>query len=476
MKLQLRLLLIPLGIVGLFVLMVGAEQRPYLFANETYLGALIALEVVLACMWRFEKLFVPVTAACFLVAGTGLPLSGESTTLRWLFLAVGALAGLVLWMKSNRAQHFGVFHLVGLFCIFAAAASASGSDAPGTALLKVLGLFLLFLFAATGARVALAGREGSFVHGLVLACEILVYITSACYFVLRYELFGSPNALGAIIGVVITPILLWAALVAEGQKLRRRYVALALCGGLLYVSVCRAAILADAVLVVLLTIVLRRPRLLVKAAFVGALFLEVMAVANPSHMSQLVDSFSGRFIFKDTQENSHPGVFGSRQTPWEDTVSAVKQHPWFGTGFGTSESGDQAYIPGSIVSDQGTNREHGSSYLALAEYLGLLGIAPFLLLLLLLTRSTARVFTWMRNGGGPYHYAVPFAMVAAAGLIHAGFEDWLFAAGSYLCVFFWLAAFLLIDLASSLKADLPIAALQPAAPLAQPLALQHPTT
>jgi hypothetical protein len=37
-------------------------------------------------------------------------------------------------------------------------------------------------------------------------------------------------------------------------------------------------------------------------------------------------------------------------------------------------------------------------------------------------------------------------MVLAAGLVHAAFEDWLFAVGYYLCVFFWAFAFILIDL------------------------------
>ena len=36
-------------------------------------------------------------------------------------------------------------------------------------------------------------------------------------------------------------------------------------------------------------------------------------------------------------------------------------------------------------------------------------------------------------------------MVVLAGLLHAGFEDWLFAVGYYLTVFFWVAAFLLMD-------------------------------
>ena len=37
-------------------------------------------------------------------------------------------------------------------------------------------------------------------------------------------------------------------------------------------------------------------------------------------------------------------------------------------------------------------------------------------------------------------------MVLAAGLVHAGFEDWLFAVGYYLCVFFWVLAFAFVDM------------------------------
>jgi 4-hydroxybenzoate polyprenyltransferase len=59
----------------------------------------------------------------------------------------------------------------------------------------------------------------------------------------------------------------------------------------------------------------------------------------------------------------------------------------------------------------------------------------------------------MRRTGSAYNYAVPFALIVVAGLVHAIFEDWLLAAGSYLCVFFWVAAFLLIDRASEINAD-----------------------
>ena len=162
--------------------------------------------------------------------------------LRWLFLAVGALSGFVIWIKSPRPHHFGSFHLVGSLCVLSALVSAIVSEIPRTALLKVASLFLLFLYASSGARVAIAGREYKFMSGLVLACEVLVYLSAVCYFVLGYSVFGNPNALGAIIGVAVVPVLLWSAVAAETRGLRqRRFFALTLCGGLLYLANSRAS-------------------------------------------------------------------------------------------------------------------------------------------------------------------------------------------------------------------------------------------
>jgi O-antigen ligase len=438
-----------LAVVGFAGLLLAAVKGPAYFANLTYMGTLLVVEVVLACIWRFETVFFPVTMGCFFLAGTGLPLSAQSVTLRWVFLFVGAVVGFGAWMRIGREHRFASFHLIAMFCVLAAVASASASNTPATGVLKAASLFLLFLYAATGVRAALAGREKSFVRALVIGCEILIFCVSCCY-AAGFDMFGNPNNLGAFVGVIATPILLWGAMTAENRWQRqRRYIALGLCGVLLYVSVCRAAIIADLLLFVMVTIALRRPRTLVRVIFAGALLFEVMAVASPTHMTGLMDSLSGKFIYKVQPNPTQPGILGSRLSPWDDTVSAVKRHPWFGTGFGTSDLGE---VPLSLEQSstytlEGSNREHGSSYLALAEYMGILGIVPFLALLLLVIGASIRVLRWMRHFESPSHYAVPFALVTIAGMIHAGFEDWLVAPGSYICVFFWLCAFLLIDLA-----------------------------
>lgn len=442
-----QFVLFPLGMIASLGLLIWVMREPALFANTTYLGGVIALQIVLVALSHFEEVFFPLLMGTFLWAGSALPFSGIGMSLRWLFLGAGALGGFVVWIKSSRTRHFGPFHLVALFCVVCALVSAIVSEVPRTAVLKVLSLFFLFLYASAGARLAIAGRETKFISGVVVASEILVYLSVVSYFVLGYSVFGNPNSLGAVVSLVAVPILLWGAVSAETRNVRRRrFFSLFLCGGLLYSANSRASILSAMVVVLVITIGLRQKRLLVQFAFVSVFFLTVMALVNPSHVDELVSSLTGRIIYKE--EGIHHGVFGSRLSPWADTISVVKRHPWFGSGFGTSELGDlrPALGESSLRTIEGTNREHGNSYLALAEYLGLLGSLPFLILLLMVVRVVIRGYKWMRRTGNPYHPAIPFALIAIAGLVHACFEDWLFAVGSYLCVFFWISAFALVDL------------------------------
>jgi hypothetical protein len=77
---------------------------------------------------------------------------------------------------------------------------------------------------------------------------------------------------------------------------------------------------------------------------------------------------------------------------------------------------------------------------------GVLGVLPFIALLFVTARNVWKVCAWMKRTGNPRHYSIPLAMVVLSGLFHAGFEDWLFAVGSYPCPFFWVFAFLLADL------------------------------
>jgi O-antigen ligase len=84
--------------------------------------------------------------------------------------------------------------------------------------------------------------------------------------------------------------------------------------------------------------------------------------------------------------------------------------------------------------------------MAIAEWVGLLGLLPFVAILGVTASNVWKVCAWMRRTADPRHYSIPLAMVVLSGLVHANFEDWLFAVGSYACVYFWFFAFVLADL------------------------------
>jgi O-antigen ligase len=458
MKQRNRLILLLLGMMAIPLLFTLVERHPALFANTTLMGAILALQIALVGLGHFEEVFFPLLMAIFLWAGSFLPFYSTAMSLRWLFLGIGALGGFIIWIKRPRSRHFGYFHLVALFCVTSALISAAVSEVPRTALLKVCSLFLLFLYASAGARAAIAGREKQFVGAFVLACEAFTYLSAFCYFVLGFGVFGNPNSLGAVIGMVVIPVLLWAALAADTRGLKqRRFFALIVCCALLYMSSSRASILSAAVVFLVSTVALRRHRLLFQCTLISVFFFALMAVAAPSRLGELLSSVSGRIIYKE-QGASH-GVFGSRLSPWAETLSVVRRHPWVGSGFGTSELGDRRPVldASSVYTTEGTNREHGSSYFALAEYMGILGVAPFALLILILIRALARVYNWIRKTRSPHHYCLPFALIVIAGLVHACFEDWLFAVGSYLCVLFWFSAFVLMDMIPEVERERSVA-------------------
>ena len=341
-------------------------------------------------------------------------------------------------------QRYHPFHLAALFCVGSAMVSAMVSALPQFSLMKVASLFLLFLYGASGARLVLRDPD-RFFRGLLLACEFSVYVSAFCYLVLGLEIWGNANSLGAVEGVVGAPLLLWGALTAPTKNLQiRRAVGCLGALYLVYFTVTRAAMLAAALSMLTLLVGLRRNKLIVQALVGAGCIVAITAIAMPTHFDDMKSSFVEGVIYKGHQNE---GLMGSRMKPWQVATQVIQENPFFGSGFGTSASGDKPFGEGGKYSSNSfTNREHGSSYLAITEWVGLLGILPFIALIALTMQAIARVFFFLRQSGDASHYSIPLMMVVLAGLVHAGFEDWLFAVGYYLTVLFWVFAFLLLDL------------------------------
>ena len=437
------------------MMLLAAEMRPGYFSDVTYLGGLLLLEVVFAAVWHYEKWFFLVLMLTFMWAGSNLPLAGTGSSVRWVFLIVGGAVGLVKWAERREQQHFSAIHLIALLCVLSAAVSGIVSAQTQLSLLKASSLLFLFLYTSCGARVALADRQAAFFKGLLTACEVVSFVAGILYLFVHFELFGNANSLGAVMGVVIVPVLSWGILIDEpGHRKRRRVIALCLASYLLYASISRAAILGCAVAVTVMCIAARRQHLLIKLAFLVVLFGTAAAVIQPAQFDALASSFTQDLLYKGKPEE---GLFGSRKSPWQDTVDVIKESPWFGSGFGTDTKQGRTAQSGSIFRTlEGRGKEHGNSYLALLQYVGLVGIVPFALLLSLILHMIYRVSSWLRKTGNPNHFAVPLAFICLAGLIHAFFEDWLFAVGYYLNIFFWTSAFLLWDLRPKLPKESPV--------------------
>jgi len=436
-------LIAPVTVLGFCLIgLYFALFRPGYLNNDFYLGAMIFLWIVIAALWKYSARFFPLLMLAFLFAGTDVPFQSGWIYGRWMVLITAALAGFVVYMK-NKQHHYTGFHLVAAFCVVSAIVSAVVSQYPDTALLKAGSLLLLFLYASTGARLAAVGREEAFCRGLIFGCELLVYAIAASYLILRHEMFENQNSLGAVMGVFCVPVMLWGTVTTERRDIRRRRAfALVIAILLLLSSYARAGILAALVSGVLFCAVLRQYRLLMNGlivALLGAAMVAVIAPPEENHGGTLVEMF----VYKGS---SDAGVLNSRKSAWDTTTRVLQEHPWFGSGFGTSFNNEGTRERDTVfASTPQSTREHGSSYLAIAEWEGLLGVAPFLLLLIMVGSNALRAYDWLRRTGKAQGLAAPLALITVAGLVHAGFEDWLFAVGYYVTVFFWCSTFMLVD-------------------------------
>ena len=413
------------------------------FRDMSFLGAILAIEIIIVSLWKYDQRVFALILITYILAGVQLPLQGVASLGRWVVLAAGAGAGMVIWLTSPRGK-FRTVHLVATFCVLTAFVSASVSQYVQMASLKALSLALLLLYCACGVRLAAVGRENKFFPAVILGAEAVVYVTAASY-ALGDAMWGNPNSLGAAMSIGVFPLLLWGWQTSDGLVGKfRKLVALLICTYLVGFSLSRASMISVAVVIVTFCLCLHRYKLLAKIIAVVLFFVAIGGILAPDTLSQQTERFEQAFLYKGHKEG---GIFGSRKGPWEDSIASIRAHPWFGTGYGTSPTGaDPGLSFGNVNSSSETSREHGSSYITIAEWVGLCGALPFVALLSLTFLNVWRVCRLMRWTSEVRYYSIPLAMVVLAGFVHAGFEDWMFAVGSYLSFFFWACAFILVDI------------------------------
>src|SRR5262249_11705867 len=147
---------------------------------------------------------------------------------------------------------------------------------------------------------------------LRIGCEAFACFTFVSYFVFRFEFLGNPNSLGAVMGVVIVPVLLWGLLTAETQSGRLRLgLQLTAAGLLLLSSFARSGIASAGLATLLLCVSLRRYGLLIKIASI-TFVLAACSVTFAPRSEQGADldrnlSVGSAYLYKGHTES---GVFG----------------------------------------------------------------------------------------------------------------------------------------------------------------------
>src|SRR5215469_11974759 len=387
-----KILLAGAAVLGPLVLAYLAYSRPGYFTSQTYIGGILVLELVIAAACFYRRIFFPVVIVSFLLAGVDLPVGLGWTTARWIFLGAGAAVGALLVLKEQNLR-FGLFHSIVGFTVLSAFISAAVSHYPNFALLKASSLFILFVYCATGVRLTVTGRENRFFNGLLLGCETFVAAIAA-FHVVGIEAMGNPNSLGAAMGVVAAPILLWGAMLDENPLVRRRrWILYFICLYLLFLSHSRASMAAAALSFGVLTLSLRKYRLLALGFVAVFLLAGVIAIFKPEFFSRKVESLTTDVVYKGGDRER--GMLASRASPWQAAVETIQNHFWFGTGFGTTDTGgDASEHLGRLASSSDMNAENGSSYLAITSWVGMAGVVPFLFLLFALLVKMMRTIVW----------------------------------------------------------------------------------
>ena len=91
----------PVGLACFLFIAWFAFLHPQYISSYTDLGALIFAEILVAALWHYEQRFFPLLMVVFMWAGTAVPLKGSAAYGRWLVLAVAAIAGCVIYLRTQ---------------------------------------------------------------------------------------------------------------------------------------------------------------------------------------------------------------------------------------------------------------------------------------------------------------------------------------------------------------------------------------
>jgi O-antigen ligase len=411
--------------------MVGAQDRSFLSRRARERLAVAALALALGSV---VALFTPLLGAALLAAAIVvpiavarplfalclailvIPLSSEwSVTVGGLNLtlmepAVG-LAGLAWLIRAARDRTLRVWPsallaaqllVLALFLVSSLGAEERGPSLKDT--LKWIELLLIFTLTVDEARDAGAARWVVLAvigaGALEASYGIFQFVTgrgpfffAIGPFMRAHGHFGQPNPFAGYLGTAL-PLAIAAALALRRDALGRwaQAAAVLLAAGVV-LSFSRGAWLGVAcAAAVMLAVASERSRrwlvplgaILLLIAGLGALGLLPAAIAERINV---VAEYFGPFDVRNVDLNAENWSVVERMAHWQAAWYMFLDHPWFGIGPGNFATAyEQYYLPGWL---EPLGHAH-NYYLNLAAEVGLVGLAGYLLVLVLAFRAAIR--------------------------------------------------------------------------------------
>lgn len=403
------------------------------------LAGILGLAVVAVTLVAYRKWALTIVVITFLWAGMNLPLSGYFQMARWGVLFLMSGRGLFFLLQGRPRLSFGLPHACAFLQSIAILLSSTYSVNPQVTLLKGVSISALILYAMVGARTANLGSADALQARIVALVEKIVLFCLVCY-AAGYSVAGNINSLGALVGVIAWPFLA-TEMLSKGLKGARRRTKLGAAAalGLLLFSRARASYLAAGVSTAFLLACRRSEGKGMAVSASAAAIVLFMVLAMPHQWQSLMD----QHFYKVGLEMERDAG-GSRRDYWQESMELIAERPLLGYGYGVSV-GYYDEEP-SWFATGNADRERGSSILAVLEGVGFLGSAPFWALLIVLAGRMRRVIARARARRGVLGLPEAMGAYVLGALVHSIFEGWIFAAGFYLCVFFWVVVFLFLDL------------------------------
>jgi hypothetical protein len=246
-------------------------------------------------------------------------------------------------------------------------------------------------------------------------------------------LVDQPNMFGCML-FTSSPFLLWKCY-RNSQDIKKFVfwsVSLGLCLFYLALSMSRASILSEALIIYCFMMALNIKKklwILLLALLAGGcvfFFVDNSYIINQANL----------YLYKNAVDQNK-NMFKNRQQNWTESYEAAKAGGWSGVGYGVSHGISDFELHNGSAIDSYKSREKGNSQLAVLEELGKIGFIFYLLMFLtFLGKLIILYFISIKT-----HYRVLVGIilgVVLAMVVHSSIEAWWTSPGAPESVYFWI--------------------------------------